>query len=194
MGLSLPQNRCAPHRLTDVGHVGFEGVEKRNRWDGWHGCETSCMAGTIEKETTMPNSTAASAPSRQRSKSPWPSPRMVVWWLWTNNSILSTIERVRHNGTPALLLCFSSSHSQRCFHNLKRGETLTCGTRQSLTYGIGESLTPFEAVEARLLTLLSWLHRVTDRHPHRLRQRRNLAERYWYQRKGGCPNETLEGK
>ena len=47
-------DRRGAHRLTDVGHVGFEGVEKRNRWDGWHGCETSCMAGTIEKETKMP--------------------------------------------------------------------------------------------------------------------------------------------
>ena len=30
--------------------------------------------------------------------------------------------------------------------HLKRDETLTCGTRESLTYGIGESLTPFEVV------------------------------------------------
>jgi hypothetical protein len=29
---------------------------------------------------------------------------------------------------------------------LKRGETLTYGTRESLTYGIGKTLTPFEAV------------------------------------------------
>ena len=27
---------------------------------------------------------------------------------------------------------------------LKRGETLTYGTRESLTYGIGKTLTPFE--------------------------------------------------
>ena len=29
---------------------------------------------------------------------------------------------------------------------LKRGETLTYGTRESLTYGIGETLIPFEVV------------------------------------------------
>ena len=29
---------------------------------------------------------------------------------------------------------------------LKRGETLTYGTRESLTYGIGKTLTPFEVV------------------------------------------------
>ena len=29
---------------------------------------------------------------------------------------------------------------------LKRGETLTYGTHESLTYGIGKTLTPFEVV------------------------------------------------
>ena len=29
---------------------------------------------------------------------------------------------------------------------LKRGESLTYGTRETLTYGIGKSLTPFEVV------------------------------------------------
>ncbi|MCR5043528.1 MAG: hypothetical protein K6A93_05245 [Bacteroidaceae bacterium] len=74
------------------------------------------------------------------------------------------IERVRHNGAPALLLCLSACPSQWYFHSLKRGETLTYGTRQSLTYGIGESLTPFEAVKAWLLTLFPRLHHVIDGH------------------------------
>ena len=37
------------------------------------------------------------------------------------------------------------------FHSLKRGETLTYGTRESLTYGVGVSQTDFEGVELSFL-------------------------------------------
>ena len=37
--------------------------------------------------------------------------------------------------------------SDGVFHSLRRGETLTYGTRESLTYGIGVSQTDFEAVK-----------------------------------------------
>ena len=43
---------------------------------------------------------------------------------------------------------------------LKRGETLTYGTRESLTYGIGKTLSPFEVVGevkmGRILRMSEW--------------------------------------
>lgn len=61
--------------------------------------------------------------------------------------VLQSIRRWGWTGVPvAASAGLLFGHFVR-FHSLKRGESLTYGTRQTLTYGIGVSHTDFEVVE-----------------------------------------------